>query len=122
MANGQKVDKTLRMNVVQLHKQNISVREIAEMVNRSKSVIGRIIKTYKNCGRVLTPNKTCRPRKITARQDRAIQRMVLRGRFITAAAISREMQDTDTMIVCRCTVSRRLQELGFLQKGQGRNH
>ena len=43
MANRQKVDKTLRMTAVKFHKQNVSTREIAEAVNRSKIVIGRIM-------------------------------------------------------------------------------
>ena len=50
MANRQKVDKNLRVTVVKLHKQNVSIGEIAERVNRSKSVIGRIVKTYKDTG------------------------------------------------------------------------
>ena len=48
MANRQKVDKILRITVVKLHKQNFSIREIAERVNSLKSVIGRIVKTYKD--------------------------------------------------------------------------
>ena len=66
------------MTVLKLHKKNVSIREIAERVNRSKSVIGRIVKTYKDTGRVLSQNKMGRPRKTSARQDKAIQRMALR--------------------------------------------
>ncbi|KAA2237153.1 helix-turn-helix domain-containing protein [Solihabitans fulvus] len=106
MANRQKVDDTLRMKIVKLHKQNFTVREIAETVNRAKSVIGRIVKTYEDCGRVFSPNKTGRPRKTSHRQNRAIHRIALRDRFTTAAAISREIQDTNTVDVSRSTVSR----------------
>ena len=87
MANRQKFDITSRMIIVNLHKQYFSVREIAERVKRSKSVIGRIVKTYKNCGRVLAPNKTCRPRKTIAGPDRAIQHIALRNRFTTVQQI-----------------------------------
>ena len=116
MANRQKVDKNLRVTVVKLHKQNVSIREIAERVNRSKSVIGRIVKTYKDTGRVLSQNKMGRPRKTSARQDRAIQRIALRDRFTTAAQISRDLQGANTLDVSRCTVSRRLQEIGLLAR------
>ena len=57
MANRQKVDKNLGMTVVMLYKQNVSNREIAERVNRSKSEIGSIVKTYKDTKRGLSQKK-----------------------------------------------------------------
>lgn len=104
------------MKIVKLHKRNFTVREIAERVNRSKSVIGRIVQTYEDFGRVLSPNNMGRPRKTSPRQDRAIHRIALGDRFTTAAAISREMQDTNTVDVSRSTVSKRLHELGLFAR------
>ena len=116
MVNRQKVDNTLRMEMIELHKRNFTVREIAETMNRSKSVIGRIVKTYEDFGRVLSPNKMVRPRKTSHRQDRAIHRIALKDRFTTAAAISRELQDSNTVDVSRSSVSRRLHEIGLFAR------
>lgn len=116
MAERQKVVKSLRESIVALHKQNCSIREIAATVKRSKSVVGRIVKVYKDSGRISSPFKKGRPRKTSSREDRVIQRMALKDRFETAAGISRKVKDSNSINVSRKTVSRRLQEVGLFAR------
>ena len=76
----QKLLKSLRITVIKLCKQNLSIRAIAG-VNRLKSVFGRIVNEYKDFGRVWNPNKRGKHRKTSGRQDRIIQRIELKAPF-----------------------------------------
>lgn len=94
----------------------MSIRSIAETVKLSKSVVGRIVKCYNDTGRIVSPCKAGRPRKTTKRDDRAMQRMALKDRFVTSSAIKREINDNTNVNVSRQTVSRRLQEIGLFSR------
>ena len=47
MADRSKVEKSLKMEIVKHFKINLSIRAIADIVSCSKSVVGRIVKEYK---------------------------------------------------------------------------
>ena len=81
MAKRQKVDYSVRQAIVKLHKEKHTIREISEKVKRSKSVEGRVAKTYNDTGKIVSAVKTSRPRKTSAREDRIMQRMSLKDRF-----------------------------------------
>ena len=53
MAKRQKLDYSVRQAIVKLHKEKHTVREISEKVKRSKSVVGRVVKSYKDTGKVV---------------------------------------------------------------------
>ena len=70
MVEHHKVDYFVRQTIVKLHMKNYSIRDISENVKRSKSVVGRIVKSYNDPGRMVSPCKTGRPRKTSAREDK----------------------------------------------------
>ena len=111
-----KVSNSIRENVVKLHKQNYSIRSIAEKLKLSKSVVGRISKLNNGQCRIISPYKVGRPRKTTKREDRIMQRMTLKDRFETSAGIARIMEATTSVNVSRKTVSRRLKEIGLFAR------
>ena len=74
MAKRQKLDYTVRQAIVKLHKEKHTIREISEKVKRSKSVVGRVVKSYNDTGKIVNAFKTGRPRKTSAREDRIMQR------------------------------------------------
>ena len=53
MAKRQKLDYSVRQAIVKLHKEKHTVREISEKVKRSKSVVGRVVKSYKDTGEIV---------------------------------------------------------------------
>ena len=81
MAKGQKLDYSVRQAIVKLHKEKYTIIEISEKVKRSKSVVGRVIKSYNDTGKKVSDFKTGRPRKTSAREDRIMQRMSLKDRL-----------------------------------------
>jgi len=113
MADRSKMEKSLKMEIVTHFKKNLSIRAIADIVSCSKSVVGRIVKEYKESGCVTSAKTRGRPRKTSSRQDRIIQRTGLKDRFASAASISREMKAENNMDVSRFTISRRLNEIGL---------
>ena len=85
-------------------------------MKRSKSVVGRVVKSYNDTGKIVSAFKTGRPRKTSAREDRIMQRMSLEGRFKSCTEIKRVMNSISCVNVSRQTVSRRLQEIGLFNR------
>ena len=97
-------------------KDNLSIGAIAEIVNKSKSVVHGILKVYNDYGSSETRKSTGRPRITTKREDRAMVKLVKKDRFKTAAAVSREMSIQLGKPLSRKTESRRLVEQQLLAR------
>ena len=97
MAKPQKLDYSVRQAIVKLHKEKHTIREISEKVKRSKSVVGRVVKSYNDTGIIM-------------------QRMSLKDRFKSCTESKRVMNSTSCVNVSRQTVSRRLQEIGLFNR------
>ena len=116
MVKRQKFDYSVRQAIVKLHKEKHTIREISENVKRSKSVVGRVVKSYNDTGKIVSAFKTGRPRKISAGEDRIMQRMSLKDRFMSCTEIKRVMNSISCVNVPRQTVSRLLQEIGLFNR------
>ena len=51
MAKCQKLDYSVRQAIV--HKEKHTIREISEKVKRSKSVVGKVVKSYNDTGKIV---------------------------------------------------------------------
>ena len=89
---------------------------IAEIVNKSKSVVYGILKVYNDYGSSEVRKSSGRPRITTKREDRAMVKLVKKDRFKTAAAVSREISIQLGRPLSRKTVSRRLVEQQLLAR------
>ena len=85
-------------------------------MKHSMSVVGRVVKSYNDTGKIVSAFKTGRPRKTSAREDRIMQRMSLKVPFKSCTEIKRVMNSTSCVNVSRQTVSRRLQEIGLFNR------
>ena len=103
-----------KKKIIALYKENKTITDISSLLNRSKSVVSRIVKVYSLTGSPFSGKKPGRPRKTSKRTDRKIQRISLRDRFKTANQISREINEETQ--VSRQTVSRRLNEIGLFAR------
>ena len=63
MAKRQKLNYSVRQAIVKLHKEKHTIREISEKVKRSKSVVGRVVKSYNDTGEIVLL-KTADPAKL----------------------------------------------------------
>ena len=92
-------------------KDNLSIgAAIAEIVNKSKSVVYGILKFYNDYGSSEARKSIGRPRIMTKREDRATVKLVKKNRFKTSAVVSREMNIQLGKPLSWETVSRRLVE------------
>ena len=60
----QKLDYSERQTIVKLHKEKHTIREISEKVKRSKSVEGRVVKSYNDTGKIVSVLKPADPAKL----------------------------------------------------------
>lgn len=111
MAKHNKVDTAVKSEIVKLRNEKKTIEEISKQVKRSKSVVSRVLTLYNATGRLTNSKKPGRPRKTTVREDRVMQRLALKDRFLTASQISKDIADVTD--VSRQTVSRRLHEIGL---------
>ena len=81
MAKRQKLDYSVRQATVKLHKEKHTIREISEKVKRPKNVVGRVVKSYNDTGKIVSAFKTGKPCKTSAREYRIMQRMSLNDSF-----------------------------------------
>ena len=98
-------------------KDNLSIGAISEIVNKSRSVLHRILKVYNDYGSSEARTSTGRPTIMSKTEDRAMVKLVKKNQFKTAAAaaaVSREMSIQLRKPLSRKTVSRRLVEPQFL--------
>ena len=116
MVKRQKLYYSVRQAIIKLHKEKHTIREISEKVKRSKSVIGSVVKSYNDTGKIVSAFKSGRPRKTSAREDRIMQRMSLKDRFKSCTEIKWAMNSTSCVNVSRQTLSRRLQEIGLFNR------
>ena len=77
----------LREKVVTLKQTGMNSSNTSREVDRSKSVISRILKLYADKKTLVSASKPGRPRKTTQRDDRVIKRYVGKDPFATAAGI-----------------------------------
>ena len=76
-----KIDISIKKQITNLYGNNVLIRKISETLNISKSVFGRLVKSYKEYGDFPLSKKLGRPRKTSVKENRLIMRMTLRDRF-----------------------------------------
>ena len=74
---------------MKLHKKKHTIRGISKKAKRSKSVVGRVVKSYNDTGKIVSAFKTSRPRKTSAREDRIMERMSLKERSKSCTEIKK---------------------------------
>ena len=97
-------------------KDNLSIGAIAEIVNKSKSVVHGMLKVYNDYSSSEARMSTGRLRITTKREDRAQVKLVKKDRFKTVAAVSREMSIQLGEPLSRRTVYRWLVEQQLLAR------
>ena len=103
--------KDPREKVVTLKQSGMKLSNISREVDRSKSVISRILKLYDDKKKFVPASKLGRLCKITQRDDGVMKRYLDKDPFATAAEISQKLKTDLGKHVSCYTVSRRLNEM-----------
>lgn len=103
----------VRKIVIELSLKGKSSREIASTLSIGKSTVNDIINRYRAGNGVKDRPRSGRPRKTTKRIDRIIKRKSVADSKKTASDIAAELQEENVANISRCTVSRRLHDVGL---------
>ena len=96
-----------RAQIVILHKEGLSEREITKRISRSKTAVHQAIMRFKNFGSYKDKKRSGRPCKTTPRDDHLIWRIVVKSPTASCKKIRSALLQKGTSIN-RTTVSRRL--------------
>ena len=109
MGKKKSLSKVQRAQIVALHGQNLSERQISAQMWCSKTAMPQAIAKYQQDGSYIDKKRTGRPRVITAREDNVMKRIVVRSPTSSMKKIRAELFRRGRRI-SHMTVSRRLSE------------
>jgi transposase len=113
MGKGCELSEGIRGQIVLLHSQGESERNIAKTIKCSRGAVQLTLKRHKTTGCFKSKRRTGRKKKTTAREDRILSRMSLKNRRRTSHLLSHDLEGaTGTKISAR-TTRRRLTECGI---------
>jgi transposase len=92
-----------RGEIVGLRKANFSIREIADILKRSKTTVEHIINDYFKKDKTSATLRPGRPKKLTKRDNRQITKIVKKTPKITVKEITQELKELN-ISVCDSTV------------------
>ena len=107
MGKEKSLSEVQRTQIVALHGQNLSERQISAQMGRSKTAVHQAIAKYQQDGSYTDEKRTGRPRVTTAREDNVMRRIVVRSPTSSMKKIRAELFRKGRRI-SHTTVSRRL--------------
>ena len=113
MPRGKPTSDFTKGQVVALKQDGKSIREISRRLKLPKSTVLDIWKKYEKSGNTNNKQRSGRPSLTTSRQNRALVRMSLQDRFLTAPQLQLAWKDTCDVSVSVTTVKSRLASVGL---------
>ncbi len=100
--HGKELSEDLKKRIVALHKDGVGYKKIAKTLKLSCSTVAKTIQRFNRTGS--TQNRPChgRPKKLSARAQRHIQRLCLGNRRMSAASIAAEVEGVGGS-ACQCS-------------------
>ncbi len=111
--HGKELSEDLKKIIVALHKDCVGYKKIAKTLKLSCSTVAKTIQRFNRTGS--TQNRPChgRPKKLSARAQRHIQRLCLGNRRMSAASIAAEVEGVGGQPVSAQTIHRTLHQIGL---------
>ena len=107
MGKKKSLSEVQRDQIIALHGQNLSERQISAQMGCSKTPVHQAIAKYQQDGSYTDKKRTVRPRVTTAREDNLMRRIVVRSPTSSMNKIRAELMRRGCRI-SHMTVSRRL--------------
>ncbi len=99
--------------IVALHKDGIGYKKIAKTLKLSCSTVAKTIQRFNRTGSTQNRPRHGRPKKLSARAQRHIQRLCLGNRRMSAASIAAEVEGVGGQPVSAQTIRRTLHQIGL---------
>ncbi len=88
----QRLSEDLKKIIVALHKDGVGYKKIAKTLKLSCSTVAKTIQRFNRTGSTQNRPRHGRPKKLSARAQRHIQRLCLGNRRMSAASIAAEVE------------------------------
>jgi transposase len=120
MARTQEISEFNRAQIIVLHRQGRSEREIAKIVKISKNGVHTTIQRHLETGGTENKKRSGRPRTTSEGTDLAITVMSKRNRFLTVPEVAAEINTSNGKNISLTTIRKRLAEVGLNGRGSAR--
>ncbi len=90
--HGKELSEDLKKRIVALHKDGVGYKKIAKTLKLNCSTVAKIIQRFNRTGSTQNRPRHGRPKKLSARAQRHIQRLCLGNRRMSAASIAAEVE------------------------------
>ncbi len=108
-----KNSEDLKKRIVAVHKDGIGYKKIAKTLKLSCSMVAKTIQRFNRTGSTQNRPRHGRPKKLSARAQRHIQRLCLGNRRMSAASIAAEIEGVGGQPVSAQTIRRTLHQIGL---------
>ncbi len=94
-----KNSEDMKINIVALHKDGVGYEKIAKTLKLSCSMVVKTIQWFNRTGSTQNRPRHGRPKKLSARAQRHIQRLCLGNRCMSAASIAAEVEGVSLLVL-----------------------
>jgi transposase len=113
MARGKELGTGIKERIVSKHKDGLSLRQIAKDLVLTKSAVESLLKKYTATGSIANKPRYGRPKKLSMRQERSLQRAVKVEPRTTATALAKDMKTREKVTVSPEMIRRALRAAGL---------
>ncbi len=111
--HGKELSEDLKKRIVALHKDGVGYKKIAKTLKLSCSTVAKTIQRFNRTGSTQNRPHHDRPKKLSARAQRHIQRLCLGNRRMSAASIAAEVEGVGGQPVSAWTTRCTLHQIGL---------
>ncbi len=111
--HGKELSEDLKKRIVALHKDGVGYKKVAKTLKLSCSTVAKTIQRFNRTGSTQNRPRHGRPKKLSARAQRHIQRLCFGNRRMSAASIAAEVEGVGGQPVSAQTIRRTLHQIGL---------
>ncbi len=111
--HGKELSEDLKKNIAALHKDGVGYKKIAKTMKLSYSTVAKTLQQFNRTGFIQNRPRHGRPKKLSARAQRHIQRLCLGNRRMSTASIAAEVEGVQGQPVSAQTIHRTLHQIGL---------
>ncbi len=111
--HGKELSEDLKKIIVALHKDGVGYKKMATMLQHNFRVLAKTIQQFNRTGSTQNRPRHGRPKKLSARGPRHIQRLCLGNRRMSAASIAAEVEGVVGQPVSAQTIRHTLYQIGL---------
>lgn len=111
--HGKELSEDLRKRIVALHKDGLGYKKIGNTLKLSYNTVAKVLQRFSKTGSTRNTSRQGRPKKLSPRNVRQVQRLTSKNRRMSAGSIATEIAESRGPSVSAQTIRRTLQQAGL---------